>query len=287
MYAKIPLTKITKISVIKTDCRMTLKQVVDTYHPNYVINGGLYNMKTGKLCPIPLRVNGKTLANHTDGYWGFAWNEGKDFRMIHSYDMEKWDNFFACSAMLKDGQNTIFKYDAAQGGTRGRTGIGNDPDYIHLDVTTDKSSPCKPEQLRNRMKANGAKDAIMMDCGGSSQGYFNGVYVQHEKRKVSWWICIWCENVQSAKPQNSTKNPYTKPTKTIYPNSPKTSIKWLQWELVNRGFLDNSDGKQIDGIMGLRTRIAVKNLQKALGFTGKDIDGVCGLMTMARMEASQ
>ena len=286
MYVKVPKSKITKISVIKTDRRMTLKQVVDTYHPNYVINGGLYNMKTGKLCPIPLRVNGKTLANHTDGYWGFAWNEGKDFRMIHSCDMEKWDNFFACSTMLKDGQNTIFKYDAAQGGTRGRTGIGNDPDYIHLDVTTDKSSPCKPEQLRNRMKSNGAKDAIMMDCGGSSQGYFNGVYIQHEKRKVSWWICIWTEE-KSAKPQTTSKNPYTKPTKTIYPNSPKISIKWLQWELVNRGFLDNSDGKQIDGIMGICTRTAVKNLQKALGFIGKDVDGVCGLMTMARMEASQ
>ena len=286
MYNKIPRKSIKKIAVVLTDCKKSLQQVVAEQKCQYAINGGLYNMKTGKLCPIPLRVNGKTLANHTDGYWGFAWNEGKDFCMIHSYDMEKWDNFIACSAMLKDGKNTIFKYDAAQGGTRGRTGIGDDPDYIHLDVTTDKSSPCKPEQLRNRMKSKGAKDAIMMDCGGSSQGYLNGTYIQHEKRKVKWWICIWTEE-QSAKPQTTSKNPYTKPTKTIYPNSPKTSIKWLQWELVNRAFLDNSDGKQIDGIMGTRTRTAVKNLQKALGFTGKDIDGVCGPMTISKMEATQ
>ena len=287
MYVKVPKSKITKMKIIKTDCKLSLSQVIAQQKCDYAINGGLYDMKTGKVSPIPLRIDGKTIATSKDGYWMMAWNTGPDICMIHSKDIEKWKNAIACSTMLKDGKETIFTYTPAQGGFRGRTAIGNDKDNLHLFVTTDKNGPLFPTSLRNKMKAAGCQNAIMLDCGGSSQGYFNGIYVQHEKRKVSWWICIWCENVQSTKPQTTSKNPYTKPTKTIYSNSPKTSIKWLQWELVNRGFLDNSDGKQIDGIMGTCTRTAVKNLQKALGFTGKDVDGVCGPMTISKMEATQ
>lgn len=283
MYNKIPRKSITKIAVVLTDCNMTLQQIVAQQKCKYVINGGLYDMETGKLCDIPLRVDGKTLANSSDQYWGFAWNSGPDFCMIHSSEMNNWKNFIACTALLKDGANTWIPPSAMNTGTRGRTGIGDEPDYIHLAVTTDKSGACTTTKWRSQAKANGAVNFIMMDCGGSSQGYFDGVYVQYEKRKVRWWICIWTEE-KNAKPQTTSKNPYAKPTKTIYTNSGKATIKWLQWELVNRGFLDNSDGKQIDGIMGTRTRTATKNLQRALGFTGKDVDGYCGPMTMARME---
>ena len=63
MYNKIPRKSIKKIAVVLTDCKKSLQQVVAEQKCQYVIDGGLYKMKTVKLCPIPLRVNGKTLAN--------------------------------------------------------------------------------------------------------------------------------------------------------------------------------------------------------------------------------
>ena len=276
MYQIIPKSSISKIEIIYTDCTKSLQQVVSAQGCNYAINGGLYDMRTTELCSIPLRINGKTYASSSDGYWCFAWNTPKDLRMIHSKDMNKWKNVFACSAFLKDGANTIFTYNPDQGGVRGRTGFGDDANNIHLFVTTDRQGACTPESLRTQMKNNGTKNAIMLDSGGSSQGYFNGNYVQHEKRKVSWWICIWAEG-------SSSKNPYPTPTTTINRYSTFRSIKWLQWELVERGFLDNKNGKAIDGIFGEKTKNAVIQLQKSLGFPLKECDGLCGAQTRKAM----
>ena len=191
MYNKIPRKLITKIAVVLTDCDKTLQQIIAQEKCKYAINGGLYDTKTGELCNIPLRVNGKTLTNSSDQYWGFAWNSGPDFCLISSKEMVKWNNFIACTALLKDGANTWVSPSAMNTGIRGRTGIGDESDYIHLAVTTDKSGACSTSKWRSQAKANGAVNFIMMDCGGSSQGYFDGVYIQHEKRKVRWWICIW------------------------------------------------------------------------------------------------
>ena len=279
MYKKIELNSIQKISIVQTNCKKSLQQIVQEQKCDYVINGGLYDMTSGRLCEIPLRVDGKTLATSSDGYWCLAWNTGADICMVHSSEMNKWKNAIACGTMLKGGTNTIFNYTSAQGGVRGRTGFGHDKTSLHLFVTTDKSGACSPTSLRTQMKNGGALNAIMLDSGGSSQGYFDGTYIQHEKRKVAYWICVWL------KPQATyiLENPYSVPTKTIYKTSEKAAIKWLQWELVNRGFLNNSDGKQIDGVLGNKTKTATKELQKSLGFTGLDVDGICGKNTMKKM----
>ena len=84
MYVKIPKEKIARMEIVKTDCKMTLSQVVAKYKCHYVINGGLYDMKTGLVSKIPLRINGKTIATSSDTYWMLAWNVGPDICMIHS-----------------------------------------------------------------------------------------------------------------------------------------------------------------------------------------------------------
>ena len=136
MYVKLQKKDIERMEIVKTDCKLSLAQVVAKYKPDYAINGGLYNMRTGRVNPIPLRINGKTIATSADGYWMLAWNDGPDICMIHSSTMDKYKYALACSTMLKDGTNTIFKFRSAQGGTRGRTGIGADKDNLHLLVTT-------------------------------------------------------------------------------------------------------------------------------------------------------
>lgn len=281
MYEKIPLAKIARISIIKTDCKLSLQQVVTKYSPSYVINGGLYDMKTGKVSPIPLRIDGKTIATSKDGYWMMAWNTGPDICMIHSKDMEKWKNAIACSTMLKDGKETIFTYTPAQGGFRGRTAIGNDKDNLHLFVTTDKNGPLFPTSLRNKMKTAGCQNAIMLDCGGSSQMYALGKYYQAEKRRVSYWICVWLEDTPIDNSSVPTC-PYKEPTTLIKQGSRGESAKWVQWYLWKLKFLKSE--KDIDGNFGSQSVAALKAFQKTAFTKKEDWDGMCGPATRAELK---
>lgn len=281
MYVKVPKSKITKMKIIKTDCKLSLSQVIAQQKCDYAINGGLYDMKTGKVSPIPLRIDGKTIATSKDGYWMMAWNTGPDICMIHSKDMEKWKNAIACSTMLKDGKETIFTYTPAQGGFRGRTAIGNDKDNLHLFVTTDKNGPLFPTSLRNKMKAAGCQNAIMLDCGGSSQMYALGKYYQAEKRKVSYWICVWLEDTLI---DNSSIPicPYKEPTALIKQGTRGESAKWVQWYLWKLKFLKSE--KDIDGNFGPQSVVALKAFQKTAFTKKEDWDGMCGPATRAELK---
>lgn len=273
MYVKIPKKSVVKMAIVKTDCKMTLAQVVSKYKCNYAINGGLYNMKTGKVNAIPLRIDGQTIATSSDGYWMMAWNTGSDLCMIHSRDMNKWQNAIACSTMLKDGQETIFTYASAQGGCRGRTAFGDDDDNVILFVTTDKKEPMFPNTLRSKCKQIGAKNMIMLDCGGSSQMYNNGTYLQAEKRKVAYWICVWTEQTtESTTSQIKAKCPYQEPTVSIRNGSRGTGAKWVQWYL--KQVYDS--GLVVDGIFGQNSTKALKEFQAKAGL---DDDGICGKLT--------
>ena len=220
MYWKIKKNQIERIQIVKTNCKLTLKQVVAKYKPDYAINGGLYSMKTGRVNAIPLRIDGKTVATSKNGYWVLAWNEGPDICMIHSTEMTKYQNAIACSTMLKDGKETIFNFTPAQGGVRGRTAIGDNDDELHLFVTTDAKGALSPYSLRNKMKSSGAKNAIMMDCGGSSQGYAKGKYYQSEDRKVSWWILVFLKKESADEDKDESSKtpvvcPFKAPTRTL------------------------------------------------------------------------
>lgn len=252
---------------------MSLSQVVSQQKCNFAINGGLYDMGTGIVNKIPLRINGRTIATSQDGYWCLAWNIGPDICMIHSKDMNKWNNVLACSTMLKDYKNTIFSYTKAQGGIRGRTGIGEDKEFLHLFVSTDSSGACSPTSLRAQMKSKGARSAIMLDSGGSSQGYFNGTYVQGEKRKVAYWICIWTK-VDESRPTC----PYQEPTVTVKNGTLGEPAKWCQWHLQKVGY---NIGK-LDGWFGTKSVDALIDFQKKHGLTA---DGMCGKLTREKLKA--
>lgn len=280
MYWKTQKNQIERIQIVKTNCKMTLKQVVTKYKPDYAINGGLYNTKTGRVNSIPLRIDGKTVATSKNGYWVLAWNEGPDICMVHSNDMAKYQNAIACSTMLKDGKETIFNFTLAQGGVRGRTAIGDSDDELHLFVTTDAKGALSPYSLRNRMKSGGAKNAIMLDCGGSSQGYAKGKYYQSEDRKVSWWILVFLKKKTTDGPSKTPSIcPFKAPTSTLRMGSTGESVKWLQWHLqasvapelpITGGFwsltydvvveFQRKYGLGVDGIVGPATRAKLKEV---------------------------
>lgn len=257
---------------------MTLKQVIAKYKPDYAINGGLYNMKTGRVNSIPLRIDGKTVATSKNGYWVLAWNEGPDICMVHSNDMAKYQNAVACSTMLKDGKETIFNFTPAQGGVRGRTAIGDSDDELHLFVTTDAKGALSPYSLRNRMKSGGAKNAIMLDCGGSSQGYTKGKYYQSEDRKVSWWILVFLKKKTTDEPSKTPSIcPFKAPTSTLRMGSTGEPVKWLQWHLR----ASVAPELPITGEFWSLTDEAVVEFQIKYGL---DVDGIVGPATRAKLK---
>ena len=278
MYVKIPKKDIERVEIVKTDCKLTLAQVVAKYKPDYVINGGLYSMKTGRVSKIPLRIDGKTIATSKDGYWMLGRNEGPDIHRIHSNAMDHWKYALACTTMLKDGVNTIFNFTAAQGGIRGRTGIGVDPDNLHLFVTIDTNGAIGPYALRDKMKEGGAKDAIMLDSGGSSQMYALGKYYQAEKRAVSYWICVWLKKTTiTTPPKNASQCPFKEPTRNIVIGASGESAKWVQWHLK----ASVAPELPIDGTFYTLTRNAVIEFQKKYGLAP---DGIVGKATRTKMK---
>lgn len=282
MYWKIKKNQIERIQIVKTNCKMTLKQVVTKYKPDYAINGGLYSMKTGRVNAIPLRIDGKTVATSKNGYWVLAWNEGPDICMAHSTEMTKYQNAIACSTMLKDGKETIFNFTPAQGGVRGRTAIGDNDDELHLFVTTDAKGALSPYSLRNRMKSGGAKNAIMLDCGGSSQGYAKGKYYQSEDRKVSWWILVFLKKASTGGDKDEPSKtpsvcPFKAPTRTLRMGSTGEPVKWLQWHLQ----ASVSPELPITGGFWSLTYDAVVEFQRKYGL---GVDGVVGPATRAKLK---
>ena len=95
---------------------------------------------------------------------------------------------------------------------------------------------------------------------------------------------LYADSFQGSRAPEAKKssNPYPVPTRTLKKKVPLMSgsdIKWLQWELVQRGYLpaQNSKGKNnIDGIYGADTRAAVLAFQRANELLA---DGICGSAT--------
>lgn len=217
MYKAVPISKITKIAIVQANCKMTLDQVVITYGCNYAINGGLYNTFTTKP-NCWLRIDGRTIKTEKDGYWCYAWNIGPDIKMVHSSEIEKYRNAIACCSLVKDGAKTILKYDKGQKGIRGRTAIGIDKyNNLILYVTKDGTSKAMtPEYLQSYMLGHfNCASAIMLDSGGSSQGYFNGTKFGGN-RKVANWILIWTSDPDEKKP---IKDINPNPTHVTTPNN--------------------------------------------------------------------
>lgn len=266
MYAKIPLKDITKIQIVQTNCKKTVAQVKQSTGAQYVFNGGLYNMATGKpLCK--LRVDGTTYANDQYGYWSYAWDTGSDIHMIHSDQMPQYQNCIACVSMIKDGQDTLMNYNADLGGSRQRTAMGLDSSG-NLVLYCDKAGKTM-EQLREVMRGYGCVSAISLDGGGSTSGDFNGQTVT-TTRKVANYVCVFVT-------EDTQRCPYAEPTALIRNGSRGEGAKWAQW-MLNATI---HSGLSVDGIFGSKSVSALKSFQSKYSLT---VDGICGVNTRAKMK---
>lgn len=187
----IPLEDIDRIEIYKnkliknkkTYSRMYLSTIIAETGADYAINGTLYNMKNGK--PVcPLRADGTSMYEGPFKYRGYVWDDPSNFHM-DLVPNNSFMNYIACYQLLRGGEvNKLRNYNVAQGGKCGRTAIGtkviNGKTRLCLYASKHGTSAKKtPEQLAQLLKSYGWRDAVMLDCGGSSQAYFD-----HEKRQV-------------------------------------------------------------------------------------------------------
>lgn len=182
----------------KTRKRLPLSTIMRRTGADYAINGTLYNMGNGN--PVcPLRRNGVTLYHGKDMYRGYLW-DNYDASSFHFnlVPNDAWENYIACSHIVMDGK-AIKKpiYNIAQGGRRGRTAIGtkyvNGQRRLCLYASKDGCTAKKtPEQLATLLQSYGWRDAVMLDCGGSSQGYFKKEKRQvYSSRRTAHYILIY------------------------------------------------------------------------------------------------
>lgn len=90
-----------------------------------------------------------------------------------------------------------------------------------------------------------------------------------------------------AKPTEA-KNPYKEPILTVKMGSKGDNVKWVQWHLVQLGYLPALSARganNIDGIFGSGTETAVKKLQKkAFPYSPNEWDGKVGSKTRAKLK---
>ena len=154
-----------------------------------VINGGLYELATGK--PVShLRIDGKTLANEEWSRPGFGWNSGTaSVRMLESRDMGTVDNFIDCVDLVMDGEPRPLQYDAGLSGARPRTAWATLPDGSMLAFAA-RDTVYTPEALQALMEQLGALNALMLDGGTSTQLSCREKEITTD-RCTRNYICFW------------------------------------------------------------------------------------------------
>lgn len=202
----IPLKDIRRIKVYINEPRKTLAQIKKETGAEYILNGTLYNMSTGKV-NCHLKVDGEVIASPAYKVAGYAWNTGGDIGMDVIPTVAQ--NYIACTPLIVSGKPlTKLTYDIGQGGCRGRSAIGIKDGRLALYCTKDGSSAARtPEELRDDLYAAGWDSAIMLDGGGSSQCDFNGQTVV-SSRKVQHLILVYLHWEED--PPHEEENPMFK-----------------------------------------------------------------------------
>lgn len=189
----IPLARVERIAVVFGEGR-SLAQVKAATGCDCILNGGLYDFTTGK--PVAhLKVEGTVCAKEDWGAWGYAWDAGADIQMLPvPHETAAKANYITCLPLLTpwDGVDAPLTYPPALGGKRGRTALALTGEGLVLYCSGDGTADgATPEELRAQLYARGAKTALMLDSGGSSQCDLGGGQVIPSARRVNNYICVW------------------------------------------------------------------------------------------------
>lgn len=192
--ATIPLADIERIAIVTGNGR-SMAQVKG--YADYICNAGFYDMTTGR--PVGhLKADGAVLAKEAWGCWGFAWDRA-DIKMVALPAVAK--NYISGVEMLSPmiGIHDAMHYRPEVGGSRPRTAMALTVDKLLLYCA---DSPTTPEALRDTLYKLGAKAAIMLDGGGSSQCDFQGKKIS-SSRRVHNYLAVWLRKKED-KPVSKT-----------------------------------------------------------------------------------
>lgn len=265
----IPLAEIDRIQIHINSPRKTLASIKKSTGADYILNGTLYNMKTGAV-NCHLKVDGKVIARPGYDAWPYMWDKGPDIKL--GYLNKNYlpsatpKNLIACTLLVKNGkpEKTLY-YDPGQGGCRGRSAIGIKDGRLALYCTKDGTSAARtPERLRDDLAAAGWDSAVMLDGGGSSQCDFAGKKIT-STRKVQHLILIFLKKKTC---------PYKEPTYTVKRGSRGEGARWVQWQLNRHGA-----NLIVDGKFGSKSEEALVEFQEIVFDDKDDWDGKCGPKT--------
>lgn len=185
--AFIPLTAIRRVQVYINTPRQTLATVKQATGADYVLNGTLYNMKTGAV-NCHLKADGKVIAKPDYTVYGLAWDRGDDLCMEVLPCGRR--NYIACTPLILNGKPLAkLTYASGQGGSRARSAIGLKGGCLALYCSTAGRTP---ERLRDELARAGWTQAVMLDGGGSSQCDFAGQRIT-SSRKVQHLILVYLD----------------------------------------------------------------------------------------------
>ena len=243
--------------------KKTAAQVRASTGADIVINCWLYDMKTFEAC-CDVKVKGVVLHDDQYKYWGYGFNKN-DTRMTMSDQMNKWENYFSCVGMLKDGKKIDMYYDKNVGRNTSRSAVGFKADGTMVIYCT-KSSISIPS-VQKTMLNEGCVDAVNMD-GGASVQIASDYGSITSYRRVHGYLCIWIEKDKTC--------PYKEPTINIRLNSRGEGAKWTQWHLNQHGAK-----LTVDGIFGVKSVTELKAFQKKANLVA---DGICGKATRTALK---
>lgn len=192
----------------KLDGGLTAAQVKAKLGCDYVINGGIFELDTGKQL-AQLRVDGKTLANENWGVnYGYGWDTNG---LTMTANLWEFPNFIACVCLIRDGK-AIYKLACPPDmtGERERTAIGLLSDG-RLWLMADRAQPRSPEQLRDYALSQGCVSAVMLDGGASTQCAFPGGSLAGGRIAANY-ICVWSQNEKEDKPTDKKIKVYLSPS---------------------------------------------------------------------------
>ena len=228
-----------KIAIyINKNCKKSLSQIKAETGADIAINGGLYTYPNTPVCH--LKADGKIYAKDQWTYFGYGWNDN-DIELVSDYSDK--ENYICCVCLVYKGKKQELIYPAEMGGARQRTMIGLYPNgQVFIYASTE---PKTPESLQNYCLTLGLDSAVMLDGGGSTQGYCPNGSV-YSSRNVHNYILFWLKD----------PCPYQEPTSYLSKGSKGEGVKWLQWHLNKHGASLDVDGK-----FGGLTRAAVVTFQ--------------------------
>lgn len=201
MIARIPLNQIEDAGIYVNTDRKSLAQIKKGTGCDYIINAGLYKMKTFKP-ENHLVVGGKVLSKSL-GKTGMSFKQTPDgVKIVLSYDNQVNfpDHVSGYPMLIASGKIQPFTTPVGLGGNRPRSVIGLTKDAFVMATF----SGCSLQYVAQYMLQQGCVAVINLDGGDSTQADFDGDRVlSPTDRRVHNYVCVWLKKQTVSDPADS------------------------------------------------------------------------------------